>query len=439
MTTLRLLALCGLLAACAGDLTDAPGGGSPDLARAAADPTVGTVAPDNAPRDTTLDVQVLGTGYDQGSRVDLALAGVLDPTNVRTNSTRYVSSKELVANITISLAATLARYDVVVTTSKGKKGIGTERFLVFTEVLAAPSGGATVSDVSPTALISGSISTSCGPGFAPALWDQAGQLTQLPALAGTCGGVARAVNSGGTSVGSAYVGSSMAASVRWTPGSGGYAVDQLPLLPDGTEPGAWDINDLGQVGGGNAAAVWTQATGWQLLIKPVGATLCVATQINNSGQMTARCTIGGQPRGAFWATVSADPVLLPLPTGATGTSPWGINASGTIAGYIQSGGVNRAARWVPAGATWTPEILGDLGSGGSAHGLNDAGQVIGAVNATSGGYVRPAYWEPSGALHLLESSTLLGEAVGVSQVSGGLVIAGYVRTKGTKVAVRWRP
>ena len=49
---------------------------------------------------------------------------------VRTNSTRYVSRSSLVANITIGKNAVPATYDVAVTTSNGKKGIGTELFVI---------------------------------------------------------------------------------------------------------------------------------------------------------------------------------------------------------------------------------------------------------------------------------------------------------------------
>jgi hypothetical protein len=49
---------------------------------------------------------------------------------VRTNSTKYVSDKELKATITISLDATVALWDVEVMTRRGKKGIGIEMFQV---------------------------------------------------------------------------------------------------------------------------------------------------------------------------------------------------------------------------------------------------------------------------------------------------------------------
>lgn len=437
--------ICALLAACAGDPTTVSNELVPALATAPANPVVTGTSPTRAPQDTTLDVHVLGSGFDRGSSIDFLRDGAVDP-KLHVNKVTYKTGGELIANVTITADAETVPYDVAVTTSKGKKGIGTEMFIVEVklEVLVAPSGASNVSAVGPTGLVAGTIGTRCGPGFAPALWDQARQLTALPALAGTCGGVANAVNPTGISVGSAYIGASSSLPVRWTPSPGGYVVEPLPALPDGSDPGPWAINTWGAITAGNAAAVWTQATGWQLLTKPSGATSCFMTFINDSGAMTAHCLIGGQSRGVFWEANSSPPVVLPLPSGAISGSPFGINGSATIVGFSrESDGSSRAVRWKSAGGTWLVETLPDLGNGGSAHGINDSGQIAGSVNASSGtGYVRPAYWEADGTLHLLESTDGVGEGVGVSNADLELVIAGYVRAGkggGSRVAVRWVP
>ena len=91
--------------------------------------TVTAAAPDSAPQDTTLDVHVFGSGFDRGSSAQWAQNGTVSP-NVKTNSTKFVSSGELVANITIALTAAVGSYDILVTTSQGKKGIGTELFTI---------------------------------------------------------------------------------------------------------------------------------------------------------------------------------------------------------------------------------------------------------------------------------------------------------------------
>lgn len=94
-------------------------------------PTVDDADPASAPQDTTLDVRVLGSGFDDGSKAAFLLDG--NATNkVVTNSTRFVSSTEVVANITIAADAQPDFYDVQVTTRRGKKGVGIELFEITT-------------------------------------------------------------------------------------------------------------------------------------------------------------------------------------------------------------------------------------------------------------------------------------------------------------------
>jgi hypothetical protein len=92
--------------------------------------TVTAVDPDSVVQDTTLDIRVKGSGFDRGSQAEFLLNGVVDP-RVRTNSTRYAKSTELIANVTVAVDAVPTRYDVRVTTSRGKKGIGTELLAVI--------------------------------------------------------------------------------------------------------------------------------------------------------------------------------------------------------------------------------------------------------------------------------------------------------------------
>lgn len=93
------------------------------------DPTVTGVDPTSAPQDTTLDVRVFGSGYERGSKVVFERGGVAAE-KVTTNSTRFVSSGELVANVTIALDAETGLYDVAVFASGRRKGIGAELFTV---------------------------------------------------------------------------------------------------------------------------------------------------------------------------------------------------------------------------------------------------------------------------------------------------------------------
>lgn len=99
------------------------------IVTAADEVTVSATDPSSAPQDTTLDVAVFGSGFDRGSRADFALDGVPSD-KVRTNSTKFANPKKLIANITIAADAVPDRYDVIVTTSQGKRGIGIELFEV---------------------------------------------------------------------------------------------------------------------------------------------------------------------------------------------------------------------------------------------------------------------------------------------------------------------
>jgi uncharacterized membrane protein len=435
---LRLLAFCAAVTGCAGSPTSVSDDGAPALGKAAAGPTVTSTDPVEAPQAVTIDVHVFGSGFDRGSKADFQRGGVSDP-KVHVNGTTYRSASELVANITIAADAPTVAYDVAVTTSRGKKGIGTELFLVTIplEPLSAPAGFSLAYDVGPTGLIVGDLYTGCGPGFAPALWNQSRELTALPPLLGTCGGAAHGVNESGVAVGSAYVGASSSRSVRWSPGPAGYVAEQLPALPDGTDPGLWSINSSGWISSGNAPAVWIPGAGWQLLAKPTGATSCFATILSNTGQATARCSIAGVVKGVTWATPAAVPSVLPLPVGATGAYPRGINSAGVIVGFA-TGAPGRAIRWTPSSASWAVETLVDFGRGASALGMNEAGYIVGAAGWKTNVSI-PVYWDPAGGLHPLDSANRPGEALGVSEPDGGLIIGGYYMDRSGKTAVRWRP
>ncbi|MGZ3437554.1 MAG: hypothetical protein ACXU9O_14885 [Gemmatimonadaceae bacterium] len=122
----------GLALACSSPI-DAPARVVPDghslRAAAGTAPTVTAALPNEAPQDTTLDVQITGSGFDAGSHASFELQGVVD-SRVHVNTTRYLKSTAVVANVTIARDAIVTQYDVAVTTASGKKGIGTDAFTV---------------------------------------------------------------------------------------------------------------------------------------------------------------------------------------------------------------------------------------------------------------------------------------------------------------------
>ncbi len=110
----------------------AKGGGGSD----GPSPKVKEAIPNEAPQEITLNVRVIGSGFDDGSVVRFLLAGN-STDKVVVNSSSFESGKELVANVTIALEAKVALYDIEVTTKRGKKGIGSEKFSV--KLKGAPS------------------------------------------------------------------------------------------------------------------------------------------------------------------------------------------------------------------------------------------------------------------------------------------------------------
>ena len=131
----HLLCLISLLALSVTACTDqSPSTSAPQVldtraARNTGGIVVSSTNPDSATRDQTLDVVINGSGFVSGAAASWALAGVEDPDQVRTNSTRYVNSRQLVANITISATATVGDWDVIVRAGS-KGGIGTETFTI---------------------------------------------------------------------------------------------------------------------------------------------------------------------------------------------------------------------------------------------------------------------------------------------------------------------
>jgi hypothetical protein len=105
------------------------GGGGGGGSSGGVAPTVTSTDPPSTVRDTTIDVAVFGTGFTTGAKATWSLAG--DTTQVHVKSTKVVSSSQLIARIVVPATAPVASYDVEVTLSSGKKGVGAEMFEVL--------------------------------------------------------------------------------------------------------------------------------------------------------------------------------------------------------------------------------------------------------------------------------------------------------------------
>ena len=86
--------------------------------------------PSAAQGTLNLDVRILGKGFKNGARANFFVAGTTDPGGVQVNSTTFVGSTELSANITVSDAATISTFDIQVLNADGRGGKGTELFAV---------------------------------------------------------------------------------------------------------------------------------------------------------------------------------------------------------------------------------------------------------------------------------------------------------------------
>lgn len=77
-----------------------------------------------------LNVKVTGKGFKNSAQAKWFVTGTTNPGGVTVNSTTFVSSSELIANITVSDTAVISNFDIQVLNSDGRGGKGTELFAV---------------------------------------------------------------------------------------------------------------------------------------------------------------------------------------------------------------------------------------------------------------------------------------------------------------------
>ncbi len=346
---------------------NSPGGG----ARTTTGPTVTSTSPSSSVRNVTLDVRVLGSGFDQGTRAEWAIHGVRSP-KVVTNSTRFVSSGELVANITIAADAEVTLYDVIVTTASGKPGIGTETFEVTVqETLVTIEGeGLAINESGQV------VGTSGGRAV---MWEN-GVKRDLGIPAGFTSARAEGINNLGHVV--------------------GYAMVQV-----GT---TWNVR----------AFLWTPATGLQLL---PGSAYSTARAINDAGVIVGYAKgADGKGAGAVW--VNGALTLLPNGTG----DAYDVNSAGQVVGDASGGavvgGVNFGRAYIWSAASGLQFVSTLRGSLGEALGINDDGSVVGwGPHATNDSLVQAYVTKNGVARNLVEGLQGGQSSVGIKVSRNGLV------------------
>lgn len=95
-----------------------------------------------------LNVKVTGKGFKNGAKAKWFITGTTDPGGVQVNSTAFVNSGELTANITVSDTAIIANFDIQVLNADGRGGKGTELFAVTAK--GGGSGGCPALAPAPT-------------------------------------------------------------------------------------------------------------------------------------------------------------------------------------------------------------------------------------------------------------------------------------------------
>lgn len=373
-------------------------------------PTVKSTTPDSATVDTTLNVRVIGSGYDQGSRADWAFKGVVSD-KIVTNSTQFVSSTELVANITIARDANLGSHDVIVTTSSGKGGIGTELFLVTLK------------------------------------------MAQLPTLPGGNLAEAYAINDAGHAVGfSTDSGKYYSYAVRWIKEGGVWTVRKIGPQATLDASVALAINEQGTaVGyseGGRNAAVW-RIDGSKTIIGSVNAR---ANAINNSDVIVGYMYPAGgaavrpvvwTPSGSTWTVRFLEwlPGVTRVNCGVE--EALGISDDNAIVGAVYDEAcVQIPVQWRPTadGSNWlSGEPLS--GTGTLAKGVAQA--IAGSTIVGTGypcsvltGCIRKAFsWTLGGTSG--ELGTLDSRANGLNRA--GYIVGSYIGKAGLQGGFVWSP
>jgi hypothetical protein len=404
-----------LLAACVGDSVTLPvtPGDAPALGKAPSTggPTVTSTLPKSGEKGQTLDVHVYGTGFTAGATATWALHGVADPSKVKTNSTTFVSSTELIANITIAPDATIDYWDVQVAAAFCcKTGVGTEMFEVTTAMPVGPGVAFTVND--------------------------------LGDIAGEFGG-------SGSTANHAYVVSGENASFS------DLGLQQVRAI---SQDGRIAVGGIGSGIGQPIAAVWTRAAGaaWPLagtkLPDPSGTTFTngrangVATL--SAENVTLIAGIVTVPSTAvYWestdGTWTSPARLLPIPAGyvTTNNSALAMAANGDIAGQLNDpSGNSVAVVWRRVTGGYVADLLPRASGYAVArlYSISPDGTILGGnVRVSSRGkdVLAPAFWtrDATGVYTVQRLPTLTGADATDNAVAvyGVTVVGGQVRAVGT--------
>jgi hypothetical protein len=435
----RMLAVGVLLtiAGCA-EPPSAPVIGAVAARGSSSDPTVSSVLPVDAPQNFTVDLKVTGAGFDRGSAVRLERGGV-PATTIVTNKTTFVSSTQLVANVTIQGGADPTLYDVAVTTSTGKRGIGVERFEVEDMLdLGMLAGGAQAekgyrinnlghvvgmawpSDFFWTAETGAEalapdisiiahgindadkvVATTCGTLFDPMAPPCAYYGVLLERVGAGVWTMTRVTGDNGetrhvTNTGQIY--GNDPGPTRWTPGGAGFTKEAMPVPPTRPDAKIYFGNNTGQAAGGDV--LWSfESNGWvtTLVPAPSGATspgVSDIADIDAGGNLfvSGSAYVRGYQKpvrwtfrrsGGNWLATKIE--VLPLPSKVTSGGAWGINTAGVAVGFALGTAAADPVMWSGAGTIQVlPHPSGKFQS--RAQRINNTGQISGYLEYSNGNH-----------------------------------------------------
>jgi hypothetical protein len=390
-------------------------------------------------------VTITGSGFAVGAVAAWERNGVPDP-RITVLSTQFISSTQLVATINIAPDAEISLYDVSVTNTDRKKGIGTAMFEVTTAELIGTLGtGSMPYDVSDDGSIAG-YCTGCTGAF---VYESGFGLVDLGAWQ------AWANDPLGTMVFGRDAESFPVAWVRLGPGS--YVAEALPILSyvggnastaarnaSGTLIAAgWVGVQVSKNNRVQRPAVWTRVgSSWSNpVIYAYPGTKAAIYDINGNGQAVGRWDAS---KGVVWDSPTSYATLNGIPDA--------INGAGTVVVGSANG---QPVYWVrnPSTQAWNstgiplPHVSGSSCSAPIARDVNDGGIIVGSSCNQSARVATVWRLDMSGATPVLSGGAtgLPGLGVKGSDKSGAVAVsttapffvAGRAAPSGQDLVVRW--
>jgi len=419
-------------------------------ARAPAGPALSSANPPYGDRGTTLDVQVIGSGFTAGAAATWLLNGVANG-HVHTNSTQFVNSTELVANITIDDEATLAFWDVQVALIGGKNGVGSDAFEVTTAQVLSSEPFISIEGTNNLGDVVGYTSNDAF------VFDDASGFVDLGPHQGRALDPDAQAAFGADGTGNAIAWSRQPDGT-WTheflpaaPNSAGRFATSAARMADGTLLVAGVDGIVVGRNTNNRPVVWHRVgaswTNPTVYAYPAGVTRAFARTVNALGEIGGE--VNGSATGAIWDSPTTSVLVDGFPNA--------INSAGTLAVGQKSVGKSAVpAYWWrdPVTHAWhttgvlLPTIAGAGCTSGIARGLNDAGIIVG--QSCNGTKDQATVWriDFSGSSPVVVGSPTALSGLGASGASpissaAGIsrtapyVIGGMAQSGGQGVIVRW--